>query len=451
MSRSGFYKFITRAAIVVLLLLFVFYGFLKYRQYDSYDGMIHKNADVIIKINSDQLIRKIAYNTLTNPSFYFQSAEEDSTSADEDDDDRARGFTLPANLFVYTLKGDLKTFYTTLKVYDSASLKAFVQNTLGINSFTTFPKYSYAYSDNRKVQMVFNNETVTLAYTFKGEDLQASLQQILLQKETMPADSDVISALKSADGDAVVLQGNNIANIDFENGKVVLSGFLNPDPEIEFPSTASLARIDTSASVHLGIFGNVPTPFLKSYKLNDITIPLDSLAKNYEGYLDLRVAGTAIQHDTIITYDYNDDFEKVEVKTVSESEVPGVNVVLRGKAANMMDLLKKERIALHNKLNRNVFPLLDLNIRENGASELVFTNLKNDPKPDYASSQDFFMLYMNFQRLAQQKPWFAQVNYFKNLKRLNISASRIGQNINVKGQLLLNDEDINALMQLIDY
>ncbi|UII32545.1 hypothetical protein LVD17_01660 [Fulvivirga ulvae] len=438
-----------RAAVVVLLLLFVFYGFLKYRQYDSYHGIIHENADLIIKINSDQLIRKIAFNTLSNPSYYFSPSQQDSLNADEDDDD-GRGFTLPANLFAYTLKGDLKTFYTTLKVNDSSALRSYIQKNLEINRFTTSEKYSYAASDDGKIHIAFDHQRIVLAYTFTGKDVQATLEDILFQTKTINADSKIIAILKDADGDAVIMQDQNITNVDFDNGKVTLSGILNLAPEIELPSTSSLTKPDTSASIHIGLAGKVPDQYLKNYEINHITIPLDSLAKDYEGYLDLRIAGTATQYDTIITYDYNDDFEKVEVKTLNESQVPGVKVLVRGKAIPMMEVLKKNQVVLNNKLNRTVFPLLDMNIKTKGTSELVLTNIDDQFEADLAGSSDFFMLYANFQRMASENPLSVKLEYLKNLRTLNINASQAGEAVNIKGQLLLKNKDINALMQLIE-
>lgn len=448
MSRSDFLKFIMRAAVVILLLLFVFYGFLKYRQYDSYHGMIHEDADLIIKVNSDQLIRKIALNTLANPSYYFKPSEEDSVSADEDEDS-GRGFTLPANLFAYTLKGDLKTFYTTLKVNDSSALKSYIQKNLDINSFTTSEKYSYAASDDRKVQIAFDHQRIVLAYTFNSKDVQTTLKEILFQNKTIDGGSETIAALKDADGDAVIMQGQNITNVDFDNGKVTLSGLLNLTPEIALPSTSSLAKPDTSSSIHVSLAGNVPVQYLKKYEINNITIPLDSLAKDFEGYLDLRIAGTATQYDTIITYDYNDDFEKVEVKTLNESQVPGVKVLVRGKASHMMEVLKQNQVVLNNKLNRTIFPLLDMNIKSKGTSELIFTNIDDKFEAELAGSSDFFMLYANFQRMASENALPVKSEYLKNLRTLSINASKAGEAVNIKGQLLLHNKNINALMQLI--
>ncbi|MBL6448633.1 hypothetical protein JMN32_20140 [Fulvivirga sp. 29W222] len=448
MNRSGFIKFITRAAVVVLLLLFVFYGFLKYRQYDSYQGMIHKNADLIIKINSDQLIQKIALNSISNPSFYFSPSEEDSTSA-EDVDVISKGFTLPANLFIYSLKGDIKTYYTSLKVNDSSALKTYIQSKLDVSNFKVLRKYSYASSEDNKIQIAYNDQRLALAYTFNGQDIKKTLEQILSQNEAVATDSETISTLREASGDVVILQRDNLADIDFDNGKIVLSGIWNPDVGIEFPTTAPVALPDTGTSLHLGFSGNVPAQFLKSYNINSITIPLDSLARDYGGYFDLKVTGNTIQHDTIITYDYNDDFEKVEVKTVNKTKVPGVRVLIKGKANHMLDLLRKNRIAINNKLNRTILPLLDLSIIENDSSELFLTNLDSVPAPRYTNSPDFFMLHTNFQRLGLQNSLFVQHKYLKNLNTLNIQASRVGKAVSIKGQLLLNNEDINALIQLI--
>src|SRR5690606_6284892 len=127
---KGLARFIKLAAVTLLLLLLVIFGVLYYRQNSSYKNAVHKKADFIVKVNVDQLIRKVAWDILRNKS--FSEKEESSTGKKEK---RSHGIAYPANLFIYNLKDAPNTFFTTLKLNDTVNLDIFLKKVFGVSSF----------------------------------------------------------------------------------------------------------------------------------------------------------------------------------------------------------------------------------------------------------------------------------------------------------------------------
>lgn len=81
------------------------------------------------------------------------------------------------------------------------------------------------------------------------------------------------------------------------------------------------------------------TPLLPTFLATFSTQSLDSLSASYHNYVDLQVrAGTTAQHDTIITYGYDDEFNSVEQREIQTLRVPIIESVWLG-SPQLSDLL----------------------------------------------------------------------------------------------------------------
>ncbi len=445
----GLIKYLTIAAILILLLLFAFLGFLSYQDHASYKNAVHQDAGLIIKIDRNQLIRKIGFNALTNPGYYFRADEEDSLEVDEKEE-RRNGFDTRANIFIFSLKEAPFTFYATFKVTDSAALKTFLKDKFQIDSYDASESYSYGISPDRKLQAAFNQQRLVVSYAFQKRHSQEAIEQILLKKNLLGTDDPGISRLKKFDGDVVFISGKNAGSLNFENGRVLLSALLQQIDGYSIPEQARIAAVDTSSSFHLALAGGFSSSLFKTHTVNEFNIPLDSIMDNYQGYLDLKASGKVLQADTIITYEYNDDFEKIEVKTLQEKSMPGVSLMMKANAAEIQRLLSRHNILQGSQINRRLFPLLKLNFEMEDEATIRITNKESSPVISLAEGE-IFSMHADFHKLHFHSAIPIPEAILEDLQKLRITASPVGDEIAVDGELTFTNEEINALMQLMNW
>lgn len=450
MSRlRGLIKYLTIAAMGILLLLFVFWGFLKYQDHASYKNVVHQDAELIIRIDRNQLIRKIGLNALTNPGYYFRADEDDSLDIEEEES-LGNGFDTKANIFIYSLKEAPLTFYSTFEVTDTAALKAFLKNKLSIAEFVDNTAYTYGHAFGGKLLAAYNNSSLVVVYSFDKTHSQRAIEDIISKKRFLKPNHPLLDGLKEYDDDVVLMSDGHVGRLSFDNGKIVLAAALQMQDYFKIPDQPVVAGWDTRSAFQLSLSGDISPVIGRDYMVNEINIPLDSILYHYHGYLDFAISGSTVQSDTIITYEYNDDFEKIETKSLREKEVPGVKLRLKGDAAEIRRLLERENVIHNDRLNSSLFPLLNLTFSEINAGTIQISNLDADNIADVADSESFVSLFTDLRKLKEESAVPIPERYLEDIDRLEINASKSDEKIAVKGEVLLTNSQINALVQLLE-
>jgi len=444
----GMLKYFSIAAMVILLLLFGFWGFLKYQDHVSYENAIHGDAGLIIKIDRNQLIRKIGLNTLSNPGYYFKADEKDSLEID-DKEGRDNGFDTRANVFIFSLNEEPLTFYTNFEVTDSAALKTFLDDKFGMRSFEDSESSSIGMSSDKRLLAAFTRRRLVLSYAVEKRHNLKIIGQILQKKGMLNTDDSRISRFKDFKDDVVFLNNEVAGSLNFNDGVVNLSASLNKMGGYSISDQSRVAAVDTLCSIHLALAGNFLPDHFKPFTVNDIRIPLDSIMGTYQGYLEFKMAGKVTQADTIVTYEYDDNFEKIEVKTLQEKEVPGLSLMMKANAAEMQQLLSYRNIVKENEINRDIFPLMKLNFKTEENTVRISNNEIKHLSP-ISDSDNVFFLFSDFSKLRSESGIPIPEELLKDLRKLEIYGSRVGDKIKVEGKLVLDNKDINALMQLMD-
>lgn len=436
-------RFIKTAAITLLLLLLIFFGVLHYRQYASYRNTIHNKADFIVKVGVDQLFRKVAWDVLKNRSFF-----EKEKSYTEKKEKRNPGIVYPANLFLYNLKDAPHTFFTTLKLKDTVNLEFFLKEKFGISSFTSKGEIWHGHSSNKKIKAAYNFKKLVLSYSFTNTNVESILEEILFEKEMLDPGSTLLSSLKENDADVVVMKDENIAEVYFKKGKALVKGNIRKPEHLTLPSGKIMVQQPGTGTAVFGWFAGTFHPNdIKNKTVGSKLIPLDSLLTYYKGQMQIEVGGEVIQHDTIVAYEYEDDFEKVEVKTLQEKKVPGIHLTIQGDPYHLRRLLEREEIIIGNKLNRDIFPLYELSFSEIGAHYFTLGNTPLDSDITSESTTDFFGLNIDIVQLSKQIDMYSYSNYLKAIKHIKLSATDRDNIIILKGEIEMQSENLHSLTQ----
>lgn len=426
---------------VILLLLAAVYGYLAMRKYRSYRDCIHVDAAFIVKIDADQLYRTLAFDYLCNSSHYKgHKARKLKT-----------GLDVPANVFIYTVYPEsFQTWFCSLPVADTGLLKQFIGKRLGISVFKNNGKYLTGASANGRLTVAFNNQTFALSYSVKKENTDNVLADLLNRKNLLSDQDPKIEKLKAIDTHLAYVFEKYTGSGEFKKGMLHLQGDFN------FKALKAEGKVfghrvfDKNAvlkmwlNAQLAIDGSVA-----EIQVKDHTIYPDSLLKYYKGYFDAELNSPVAQADTVITYEYNDDFEKEEVVTPRILKVPGINALISANTAGLFNHLKNGGLLNNAKVNKQVFPLYDLYAKGSNSALTLSTNAHAVFSDHREESPYFFYLEADFNKLRAQEQFPLLENYTKQFSKLQVKAmNEKSGSKQFKLALYFKFKHINALGQL---
>ncbi|MGF1559859.1 MAG: hypothetical protein ACFCUL_12295 [Flavobacteriaceae bacterium] len=436
---------IKRAVGIFLLLLFLLTLFFWYRNYSSYQNALPINTSWAIKLQVDGLLKDMALNALGYPSYYLEGSK---VSSDNEKDGLKRGFRLPANIFAYGVKGQPNAIFTRLPLADSSHFKAFVSHHLKLTAFTQHQKYTVGHSDNQHIQVLFNHKLAVITYFIKNPD-QKLAEQVFFENQFIQKEDTLLARLKSSKNHLTFIQDQKNITFHFGNGEIKMQGNLPIHADWEVQEKVNAPQFDPESALTFYSMGKVKkganlNTFLPKIKFN---LEADSLIRHFKGGIGIQVGKPVVQQDSVITYEYDDDFEKVALPTVQESKVPSVEITIDSDADKLMRYLKGNNALSGTKLNRNLSPYLDLGVFSPSAERLVLSNSTFSNSQIQGTSEYFARLEIDFQKLQHYKISWSPFP-LENFEKLDISASKKGEKIEVSGYLGFLNTEINALTQL---
>ncbi|MFA4871225.1 MAG: hypothetical protein WC623_23700 [Pedobacter sp.] len=438
--RNKFKRIATITAAVVLLLLLIAYSYLSLRRYNTYKNTIHADAEFIIQLDVDRLYSSLAMDYLSNPSYYRKK----SISSIES------GLKIPSQIFVYTVKSkSAQTFFCTLSVIDTLSLKLFAKQKLGITSFRNEGQYVTGSNANGRFTIAFNADNFVVGYSQNAENVHDVLIDLLKKQNLLSADDHRLTKLKALKSHLAYVLNDFVGTGDFKNGQLHLEGDFSTEHFVVKDKVFNHRVFDKNAIVKMWFSA---APFNKSYatvKLKSYNLAPDSLLKYYDGYVDLEMGNLVSQTDTVVTYEYNDNFEKEETLTPRTVKVPGINSVIAGNAVGLNNYLSRANVIAKDKVNKELFPLYQLYVENNGDGLMLSTEqnrMKSDLRKD---SPYFFYLDVDFEKLKAQGQFPVFEKYISLWSRLIVKANpETSQKNHFELDLHFKRKDINAFMQL---
>lgn len=441
-------KILKKAAIIISVLLLAFKGFLMYRNYTSYQDVIHYKANQIVKVNIDGIAQSLVFNAIANPSFYLKSKRENDSIID-DDNKQKKGFNIPANIFLYTIKGQpITTVFTSFKISEQNTFKDYLKANYKTEDFKDTQNFTVATVLNNSVVIAFNKTQAVIAYNPSKDDVNQVFEDILVNHKTLEKSDVKWEKLQDADGHFNYLTKTDHLAINFQSGKAIIQGDFVLPVFLDTPKVYKSTNFSKDASVTFNL-NLLSTLKYVNFKHKNQSVDIDSLDTYYKGHMALEIAKATTQLDSVITYEYNDDFEKVETLTTVTKQVPEINLQLTSDASKLYKYLEKIAIVKDGKLSKDIFPLYQVKIDSTNAKSLqASTNLSNTVKSILNETSEVFALNVNFEKLQKQNHFPMIHDYLEKLTTLKIIGNN-SQNeaIAVNGQMILKNQDINALAQ----
>lgn len=433
---------LTILAVIIVLLLVCVFGYLKYRQYKSFKYKIHKEAALIIRINADQIYSTLVADYLSNPAYYKNRKQDVGES----------GLEIPGNIFIYTVHHkSSQTYFCSLPIENITLLKQFLKTRLSITDFVNQGTgITIGQSKNKILTVAFNNKTLSFAYSLNKEQVTDVLTDILSGKNLLSDKDSKVNKLKKLDTDLSYVYEDYTGTAQFDKGAIKLAGDfyfkqLNVKGSIFkhriFNQNAKLKAWLTADFSHNF---KPDTAYIKNYKFE-----IDSLLSYYKGYADAELINTVTQKESIVTYEYNDDFEKTAVTTVKEVQVPELNFYIHTELQPIKKYLSKIGLLMSDStLNKKVFPLYTVYSKSVSDALILSTNGENITSADFTTTPYFFYLETNFNKLKKLKQFPLVLPYISTLKDFRLQALKIDEHkYHFDAELNFNDKEISALGQ----
>lgn len=436
-----------KAAIFISVLLLIFQGFLMYRDNASYNGVIHQNADKIIKIRVDAIGKSMFYNALKHPAYYYHNLKKERDTIDEKTP--GKGFYLPANIFLYTIKGkEESTVFSSFGISDVERFKAYLKGE-GFSDFKSLSTFQIASKSKGKLAIAYSEKQCVVVYNPSHENVNDIFMDLLQKNNTLQKSQDVYKKLKDADEHINYMALTDHLDINFKDGKVVFSGNIALASEFEVPTESYFPRFSEGSSLKFFLNLNTSRHF-EATTIQEVRIAPDSILKYYKGNLMIELAGATQQQDSIVTYEYNDNFEKVEVKTASIKKVPEINLVVSTVTKDLLNYLQNASIIRDDKLNPKLFPLYQFKVDTTTRNFQLSTHFSKTIEKAQVSYNDVFGLEIDFIKLKEQNHFPIMEDYLNMSTILKLKGTLHNSNIiAVEGHLELKVKDINVMAQLI--
>ncbi|SEB98109.1 hypothetical protein SAMN04489761_2156 [Tenacibaculum sp. MAR_2009_124] len=435
-------KKITYSLFVIIIIVFTV-GYFRYNPTVNISNTIPKAAKKVVRMNLRELEYTLLMEYVFNPSLIFQKGE--GGKKKEKKISLFKQIEIPPNLFFYSFSNQLNDawYSSEIVINDKKKLEAFfkeqsIQKTTYNNILT--------YRVGRLIYTVYKDKLVLILT--EQSDVSEVLKRLLSQQEYL-GEKDLL--LESIQSNEVLISGGTVEG-DFikllkDGTSLNLTGKWSKFESLLYPE-----RVKASENTIVGLYGKINAKEVaklisdeQKKKLKKITtIELDSITEFWNGELKTQVLEIKSQYDTIVSYDYDDDFNKVEKKEVQEKKVPISKAYLGG--VELYSYLKRKSfiksIEATEVLTLN--PFFETKVMPSNTGVLL-TSGEIDSLYAFQETklaETKFILQTDFKSLNEEFSF--RNNVLKNLKRGSI---KIDMNNMFKVNLSFSETPINSLLK----
>ncbi|HRX29515.1 MAG TPA: hypothetical protein P5235_09010 [Saprospiraceae bacterium] len=395
-----------KRVFLVFLLSFIHISILFYSRYYSkisIDESITKGAYATIIINSRNIEKYILMDALRHPSTFFEkkdSVQKDTALAtvSRDKPKLLKYINVPKMVAFNALDSSKFTWISNpLEVKELSNLQAYLIS----QGFSKNEENGVSYLRKNKWICLFHQSDMHLIFT-TNFDIK-SIENCTNEKEYEGAGNIIYDQLNSNDGDVIYadIEGN-VLTLRMGKNQINILGHMNFDflgDPVDIAREQGLAQLFINANKS---YLNNHRDSLLVNKFTEFTkLDVDTLMQSWNGQFMALAQDFYTKIDSSVTYDYDDDFNPIEVIKTEEQMVPElyINTGLSSNAYNYM--ISKKAIVNQNEINiLAVFPLVSLDANLDSDSLIVFHNFL--PEPVSPAFKSKFYLFLNNSACREQ-------------------------------------------------
>lgn len=323
MRKKLLYFFITFAVVLAALYLW------RYKQVQVFKNRVPSSASKVVNVNLRQIENHLLFDFLANPITYLKPHKE-KDSIKEPKTSLLKAISIPKNIVFYTNSAKLQNnwFSSLISVKDDDELSKYLIK----ESFNKSSENSTIFYTKANFVLAIKDEQLIIGLKADNKvNINSLLISLFENNDFLSEDAALLKPLVNNKSDISFTSADNNFEANFKNGTFELQGILSSDLFISDTNQTNNEKGVISFSGKFNKENEVFEQFLynKKDKFNEIThLSLDSIITKWNGKLNMNI--TAIEHktDTIVSYEYDDDFNKVEIKSTQEKKIPTLGLML---------------------------------------------------------------------------------------------------------------------------
>lgn len=411
-------KVLVRSAVALVLLLIAAYGYLQYRTHRSYQFSVYREASLVFRINIDKLIKNAGSGPVHELYLNFSQKKHATGYIPS-------GFTLPSNIFCYNIKSKSPgTFFCVLPVTDTAQLKQYLKTMFKVGQFKTDAEGRITgKTGDERLAVVYDAQHLAIAWSLKKENVSAVLISMLDSRNFMTDKDTVMQQLKASDAPVSYFYKNYSGSLQLKDNSILINGSF-PLQQMHIPDQCYI-RVPFHKDAVLQLWINAGLTGPAQLCLKNHSLDRDTLSKYYGGLTTIEMGNTIKQQNKVISYEFNDNFEKTAQVTVKEVPVPDISIALNGNAPALLHYLQQQQVVTADQqLNKDVFPLYEVYSKSNNEVLQFSTNRMKALPVLTVKTPYFFFASVDFNRISKQHHFPFLNDYTRLFSHLKAKATK---------------------------
>jgi hypothetical protein len=228
----------------------------------------------------------------------------------------------------------------------------------------------------------------------------------------------------------------------------LLQASIDSLPGLTIPANFQDRKHAADTHSYLSFNGQLATSlFKKEYSIKQHKLETDSILPHFKDYLDVELGPNSTQKDSISTYEYDDNFEKITKLTVTDVQVPSLQVSLKAGLGLLEYLQRQQIVSTGMQLNREVFPLYQVRVL-NLKDLLQFSTSGQESNQTFRSADNFLDLHLDVAKTAAQLNLPFLDVYIKNLLQVDMQGSRKENKLVLEGKFIFKGSAIKDIINL---
>lgn len=427
---------------LLLLAALLIFGYIKlfYKTYS--EKTVAKNADCIVSIDVKRVTNTLIWNFITTPSQWKEISLSSKKTKEISWKDMVE---IPDYIFLFHCsKQPANIWYSLFTINDSAKFeKGMIQFGFEKNGDNTyFHKVFglYAVKKDDKVLLAIASE--------QNKNFVDEIATELFTKKSFIAKAELSRAISTASHASVYLPPNflsqkeTIVSVNFDKHQIQIKASLFPEKNINFIETKF--SYSPKALLSMGFtqpgegFYQLLNNTFKEKVSTAVNFNIDSLLLPGNKQYLLTINDFKNRVDTAITYTYDDEFNKVEVKSINQVQEPSLDFKVDGKnpGAFYDYLLNSGKLEVTDTGALFLpMPFVKTYCIKKNTNQLLFTSFNYTSSPVKDSVNAVFFLKLHISNIPQNlQNYFPDVikKSISNLDELQIEADNYAGQLEIK-------------------
>ena len=330
--------------ILIIVLLLVASYVLRYKLGLNFSEKVPTTATEIIHVNLRKIEQQLLADFVKHPFAYIQL----KASKKKHKRSFLKEIDLPKNMLFFKNDSNFKGawYSSVVKIKDSTSFSLYL---VGEN-FTKTADPDLTVFSKKNLLVALKGKRLILIFKYnKQADVLRAAASIFNETNFLPIIAPLLATLSNTKSVMYYASGSsNFLEVDFKKGFFEIHGVLASDlfkSEVQAESVATSVASMSFVMNKNGKDFNTIKQYINNTRFNEIThLSVDSIFNKWTGAINFKLTSIHSKLDTIISYAYDDDFNKVE--KVSTQKVVQPDFSLQMKSENdrqLFDYLFDER------------------------------------------------------------------------------------------------------------